>query len=537
MSESMASPSPRCVIYLRVSTEEQAQRDFTEEGFSLPAQREACLQHIRDQHWTVVDEYVDRDSASKRSGERPQFKAMLARIFEKGDVDVVVVHKLDRFARDAAHHLAVRAALRQRGVRLVSVQEQLEETASGRLVEGIHALMAEFYSANLSAEVKKGMKQKVEMGGWTHRAPLGYINVREWVGGRRVSYVVPDPERADLVRLAFNLYATGDYTLEVLLGELRARGLTNRGRKDYPAMPITMHGLTWLLTNRFYSGLVEWQGVEYKGLHEPLVDSKTFFKVQDLFASRSGRWTREVRHQHYLKGFLYCAVCGRGLSLQRSKGRYLYFFCLGQKDRRRPTGCKEAYVAAEKFERQVEELYQRVQLPPEWAKRLRASMEAEIIARQDRNAAEREFLTRKLAKVETERRKLLEAYYAGAVDVALLRSEQQRIVSDIREIEERLKNVEATLAEWQEVLAIAFKFASNCGQAYRSANSRTRKLYNSAVFERLAVRNGEITEISYREPFGALFVLPEFEQGRMERETGANAPSTKQAVEFIYRLG
>lgn len=147
-------------------------------------------------------------------------------------------------------------------------------------------------------------------------------------------------------------------------------------------------------------------------------------------------------------------------------------------------------------------------------------MEAEIITRQDRNAAEREFLTRKLAKDETERRKLLEAYYAGAIDIALLRSEQQRIAGDIREVEERLKNVEATLAEWQEVVAIAFKFAANCGQAYRSANGRTRKLYNSAVFERLDVRNGEISEVRYREPFGALFVLPEFEQGRVERETG-----------------
>ena len=113
------------------------------------------------------------------------------------------------------------------------MQEQLEETASGRLVEGIHALMAEFYSANLSAEVKKGMKQKVEMGGWTHRAPLGYLNVREWAGGRRVSYVLPDPERADLIRLAFEMYATGEYTLDGLLEELQARGLTNRGRNKH----------------------------------------------------------------------------------------------------------------------------------------------------------------------------------------------------------------------------------------------------------------------------------------------------------------
>lgn len=154
-------------------------------------------------------------------------------------------------------------------------------------------------------------------------------------------------------------------------------------------MPITMHGLTWLLTNKFYARLVEWQGVEYKALHEPLVESKTFFRVQELFTTRSGRWAHTMRHQHHLKGFLTCAVCGRGLSLQRSKGRYLYFHCLSQKDRRRPTGCRESYIAAEMLERQVEDLYDRVQLPPEWADRLRFSMEAEITARQDRNAGER----------------------------------------------------------------------------------------------------------------------------------------------------
>jgi len=56
------------------------------------------------------------------------------------------------------------------------------------------------------------MKQKVEMGGWTHRTPLGYLNVREWAGGYRVSCVAPDSERANLVRLAFELYASGEYT-------------------------------------------------------------------------------------------------------------------------------------------------------------------------------------------------------------------------------------------------------------------------------------------------------------------------------------
>ena len=95
-------------------------------------------------------------------------------------------------------------------------------------------------------------------------------------------------------------------------------------------------------------------------------------------------------------------------------------------------------MAAGDLEAQVEQLYERIQLPKSWLKRLREELEAEITARQHRNAAEREFLTRKLAKADTERRKLLDAYYANAIDVTTLKAEQARIAADVRSAEERL---------------------------------------------------------------------------------------------------
>ena len=145
-----------------------------------------------------ADEYVDRGE-SARSADRPAFKAMLARIAEDRDIDAVVVHKIDRLARNMEDHVAIRALFRRRGVALVSVTENVEETASGRLVEGIHALMAEFYSANLASEIKKGLNQKAKLGGFPHGAPLGYLNLREVIGGRQVARIVPDPERAPLI--------------------------------------------------------------------------------------------------------------------------------------------------------------------------------------------------------------------------------------------------------------------------------------------------------------------------------------------------
>ncbi len=213
------------VIYLRVSTKEQAQKDEIGEGYSIPAQREACLRYIAERGWNVADEFVDAGE-SARTADRAMLKAMLRRI-TWGDVGAVVVHKIDRLARSIEDHVAIRAALRRSGVQLVSVTENIEETASGRLVEGIHALMAEFYSANLSSEIRKGMDQKAKMGGWPTRAPIGYLNVRERVAGKDIAKVVLDPERALLVREAFRLYATGEYSLPELQAAMHAKGLTS----------------------------------------------------------------------------------------------------------------------------------------------------------------------------------------------------------------------------------------------------------------------------------------------------------------------
>ena len=508
----------RCVIYLRVSTKEQAENGLGEEGFSIPAQREACVRHIRDKGGTIIDEYSDRGE-SARTADRPQLQALLARIAEDGDVDAVVVHKVDRLARNLEDHVAIRALLRRRGVTLVSVTENLEETASGRLVEGIHALMAEFYSANLASEIRKGMTQKAKMGGWPHAAPLGYLNVRETIGGRQVAHIVPDSGRADHVTAAFQLYATGEWTVERLTAELAHRGLRNRGRRDRPVGPLGVSAVASLLSNKAYAGIVEWGGVEYPGLHTPLIDPATFHRVQELLAARAARGTRERKHNHYLKGLLFCGVCGRGLSIQLSKGRYEYYYCLGQKNRK-PTGCREPYVPADTLEAQVEQLYRDIQLPRSWLARLREELEAEITGRQRRNSGERELITRQLARAETERRKLLDAYYAGAIDVATLKTEQSRIGADIRCAEDRLVATDAHLVDWQQVLETAARFATNCGKAYSRASERTRRRFNHAVINRIDVRDGSIAAVEYQAPFDVLFSSAEFEYGDLVEVAG-----------------
>lgn len=204
-------------------------------------------------------------------------------------------------------------------------------------------------------------------------------------------------------------------------------------------------------------------------------------------------------------------VCGRRLSVQVSKGAYTCFFCLGQKND--PAGaCREPYVPADKFEREVPSLYQRLQLPKAWLARLQEEMAAEAIDQQHGDAAQREFLTHALAKAEGQRRKLLDAYYSNAIDVTTLKHEQERVGRDITAAKDKLSDLDANLTEWQEILTLAGQFATHCADAYRKADDNTRRLFNTAVFEHLDVKDGRLAEISYQPPFDALFV-PQFEYG------------------------
>jgi site-specific DNA recombinase len=392
------------LIYLRVSTKEQAEKGESAEGYSIPAQREACLRACADKGWNVADEFVDAGE-SARSADRPNLKAMLARV-AKGDIGAVVVHKIDRLARNIEDHVAIRAGLRKAGVALVSVTENIEETASGKLVEGIHALMAEFYSANLATEVRKGMTQKAKQGLWPAKAPLGYLNVRGQGSAKRgTAKVVLDPERALLVREAFRLYATGDYSLAELQGALHAKGLTSPTARK-PGAPPPVSALATMLQNPFYVGVVEWDGVQYPGRHKPLIPKNLFERCQEVLKAHNKAGVRQRRHDHYLKGVLYCGQCGNRLSLTLAKGQYLYFYCLGQKNSlRHKTGCTQPYVMACEVETGIEDLYKKIQLPEEWVERLTKELEEEIVERQATAGELRVSLTKRLASLAEERQK------------------------------------------------------------------------------------------------------------------------------------
>jgi DNA invertase Pin-like site-specific DNA recombinase len=210
------------VIYVRVSTKEQT------ENLSLPTQLRACEEYCRRQGYEIL-ECFHEEGESAKSTDRSQLQNLLTFCrLNKGRVHFVVVFNLTRFARD--DHFALRSHLQSLGISLRSATEPIDDTSTGKLMEGVLAAFAQFDNDVRSDRTRAGMKAALELGRWTFLAPIGYLNAPRAMG----KSLVHDPERAPLVRRVFEDYATGQYKKEQLLKRARCgtsqTGAANRSR-------------------------------------------------------------------------------------------------------------------------------------------------------------------------------------------------------------------------------------------------------------------------------------------------------------------
>lgn len=476
------------VSYLRVSTTGQARRGGgDDEGFSIPAQRDANKRKAASMGAIIVKEFVDR-GASARSANRPELQRMLEYVNDH-DIDYVIVHKLDRLARSRSDDVEIVRALEAANVQLVSTTEAIDATPSGMLLHGIMSSIAEFYSRNLAAEVTKGLTTKAQRGGTISKAPIGYRNHRTVDDeGRELRTVVLDEERAQYVKDAYGLYATGAWTVASLTAYLAERGFTSVATPRIPSKPVPEGFLHRVLTNPYYRGVVTYKGAEYPGRHERLVDDATWHKVQVILDTHYNG-DRQRKHNHYLKSTLFCGQCGERILEQHSRSAsgeiYPYFYCAGRQSKR--TACTQSSVLIYEVERKVEDLYKRIQMDAVFRDHVETTIRAELTDSRREVAAQREALKKRQDKLNRERRKLMEAHYAGAIPVDLLGQEQDRISKALSGITTEL---DATNAKWETVernLGLALDLATDCYAAYASAPAHVRRMFNQAFFERILV--------------------------------------------------
>jgi len=496
--------APSAVLYLRVSTKEQAERDGDPEGYSIPAQREACQRKASSLGAVIVDEFVDRGESAK-TADRAELQRLLKFVRESPPT-YVVVHKIDRLARNRVDDVAINLEFKTAGVQLVSVTENIDETPSGILLHGIMSSIAEFYSRNLANEVIKGSVQKAKSGGTPSRAPLGYLNVRHIDNGLESRTVEIDPERGPLMRWAFEAYATGEWTLRRLLAEVTDRGLISVAGPKTPSKPLGLSHFHGLLRHPYYVGIVRYRGVLYEGRHEPLVSQEVWDRVQTLLATNNLAGERQREHPHYLKGSIYCGTCGSRLIVCHAKSHtgtvYPYFICVGRQHDR--TSCTQRAIRIDAAEEAVATFYGTIRLSAEHAEQVRNYVREELTTMRRLHAREKKLQDSRLRRLEGESKKLLDAHYADAVPLSLLKTEQTRISKEIANAQERLSLVEGNYSSAERNLDRALSLVQDCEAAYRNASDKVRRQFNQAFFKRLLIDSDYNVDGELAAPFDVL---------------------------------
>ncbi|WP_306814598.1 recombinase zinc beta ribbon domain-containing protein, partial [Actinomyces bowdenii] len=250
---------------------------------------------------------------------------------------------------------------------------------------------------------------------------------------------------------------------------------------------MSKNRLHTLLRHPYYRGIVSFQGVEYPGQHEPLVDDQTWQQVQDILdAHRHGEQQR--LHNHHLKTTVVCGLCGSRLLVHKARshhGRtYPYFVC---SRRQRKHDCTFWAVLIDQVETRVAELYRQIHLEEADRQAIEAYLLAELERIETDKSRHIRSLTTRRTGLEDQRRQLLQAHYAGAVPLELLKEEQDRLTRDIHAIQRQLDGYQADATLVRQHLAQALDLLEDCARLYAAAPDHLKKQLNTVFFQRVLV--------------------------------------------------
>jgi len=290
--------------YIRVSTDDQL-------DLSPDSQLDEIKKYAAANDIVLSPDYIFMEQegrSGKKAENRPEFQRMISTAKVKPKpFDCILVWKFSRFARNQDESTFYKGMLRKKlGIDVISVSEPIMEGMYGRLIEMIIEWQDEFYSYNLGVEVKRGMTKKAELKGYQMVPCLGYAAV-----GNGKPFVIMEDEYK-IVEDIFRMYA-----LENLDRTAIARRLNAQGKTAKRGNPFEQRTVTRILTNPFYNGIVNWNGISFQGSHE------TRRSVTDLYDICQERLKQEFRPvkrrsistcRHWLSGLLKCSVCGATMS-------------------------------------------------------------------------------------------------------------------------------------------------------------------------------------------------------------------------------
>lgn len=501
--------------YIRVSTVKQGER-----GSSLQEQKFAIEAYASRNHLGIIRWFEEQETAAKRG--RHVFNDMLA-LLRKGIATGVIIHKIDRGARNLRDWADIGDLIDQ-GVEVHFAHETLDlQSRGGRLSADIQAVVAADYIRNLRDEVLKGFYGRLKQGFFPLPAPLGYLNQ----GGGKAKIL--DPAKAPFVRRVFELYATGKYSLVMLLHEIEQMGLRNRrGGK------VSLTGVSSMLNNEFYIGIIHLRktGERFKGAHPPLVPLPLFEAVQERLSGK--RKNRGLKYDFLYRKTLRCASCGYNLVGEIQKGN-TYYRC-------HTRTCPRTCLREDEIEFQARAALNFLRYHPDDYE----SLAHEIQLLELDYAGKREGLikaaTLQLTQNEARLARLTDAYVDQVIEKDLFETRKKAFLVERIRVEERiekLRNGETGADEWVRKILEPLERLSNRENPIQPFDIRDllKKVTSNLQVDQ------DLLLFDWKTPFGVLVDSGGLSNGGPYRSasrictlSGTSSPSFKRGKRVMHRV-
>jgi DNA invertase Pin-like site-specific DNA recombinase len=389
---------------------------------------------------------------------------MLDRI-EHGEASGILAWHPDRLARNSLDGgriiwLVDTGAIKE----LLFPSFRFDPTPQGKLSLAIEFGISKYYVDKLSEDIKRGIRQKLKCGIWPQYAPLGYLN------DHTSKTIVVDPDKAPLVRKAFEMYATGHYTLRQVKAAMNDLGLTGKR-----SGALSTANYQYILQNPVYYSLIRYHGEFYEAKHEPIISKPLFDRVQEVMKSKSKLKSNRLKPYLY-RGLFRCGECGRLITTETQKG-HNYLRCTKWEIK-----CSQRYVREEQIAKEVADTVRSLALPPTWIDFMLHEADALETAEVDTAKERTQHIRDGIRLVADQLDRLMSAYVQGVLNLAEYRQAKNKLMDDKRQWEEQLIAIEKDRSSTFEPIKEFLNAAKQAGiLAERGSDEEKRDFLTKAA--------------------------------------------------------
>ena len=480
------------IAYCRKSREEKDKQIL-----SISAQIAELKEFAKREHLEIT-EFVEEEKTAKVPG-REKFAEVLKKI-EKQQVGGIIAWHPDRLARNSIDGGKIIYLLDTgKLLDLKFPTSWFENTPQGKFMLNIAFGQSKYYVDNLSENVKRGLRQKLRNGVYPGKAPFGYVNNPKTRG------IDVEPEKLKAIKKAFELFAEGNKTFTDIGLFLHKFGLRRKNQK-----PLHINEIRRILANRFYVGIMEYNGEYHEGTHKTIIPKELFQQVQKLLEFRNRHKKR--RYNFAFMGLLKCGECGATITAEFHrkyyKGtnrtvEYIYYRCT-----KKLKPCTQKYIPEPELETQFRKAIDDVALPESWAtdwyKWLNEDEKLETVSIHENI----EKLEQELKDLDIKLNKLLDGYLEGIVDSDSYKIKKNEVFEQKLKINEELEQIKQNGSSWLEPFKEFIGSALTCAKIARAKNtSEELAFFGKTVGSNFFLTNRQLA-VSYKKGFAELCARP-----------------------------